>query len=399
MTYTPRKHQQTAINFCAQRLEKEKSVYLAMAPGLGKTGVALTVANDFFRVAYICPPTLVLNVEIEKKLWGAELVEVVPDTKISKLKGFYDLLIVDEAHRFKNPSTARFKAMTAVDADKVIFMSGTPMPNARPVEILPLIVKYAKDLWVGKDFSDLLFRYCSPFLKHIGRGRKVWDYTGFSYESEFYTKLQSSWLLRMKKDEINLPPKTESLMFVGKLPRTLNALDKAARKAMEDGNQGTIGPLATYRREIAIEKTKQALPWLKEVVEDNAQSVLIFCHHREVVEILEKAFKTLNPVVIIGGLSVKKKQSEVERFQRGETKLAILSIGAAGVGITMTKADRVVMLESSWLDGENEQASDRAHRIGQNNSVLVHHVVLEGSGDAVFLETALKKRDLHIDNF
>lgn len=394
-------HQEKAVNFCGIRLAKHKSAYLALAPGLGKTAVALTVARDYFRPLFICPPALAINVEKEKALWQANTVQVVTDTKIDRLNDFYDLVIVDEAHRFKTPSTARFKALkTVLDrADKVIFMSGTPMPNSRPIELLTLAHRYAPDLWPGKDYHDLLFRYCDPFQRRIGRGKKAWDFSGFSNEQEFYTTLQKSWLLRMGKGEIQLPEKREALVFVGKLPRQLDALDQLARKALKAGKTDPDGHLATYRRLIGLEKANQAIQWLKQLIQDNQQSVLLFCHHREVIAYLEQELKIFNPITIIGGMSTKAKQNAVDHFQKGGTKLAILSIGAAGVGITLTKADRVVMLESSWLDGDNEQAGDRAHRIGQKNSVLVQHVVLENSGDAVFLETALKKRDLHIDNF
>lgn len=387
--------------FTNTRLAKHKSTYLALAPGLGKTGVALTAAKDYFMPLYICPPALEINVEKEKKLWRATHVRVVRDTKLDGALDFYDLVIVDEAHRFKTPSTQRFKALKRVldRADKVIFLSGTPMPNSRPIELITLAHLYAPDLWPGKDPHDLMYRYCDPFQRHIGRGKKAWDFSGFSNQQEFYDKLRASWLLRMGKDEITLPPKTESLVFVGKLPRQMEAIDKLARKALKAGKKDPDGHLATYRREIGLEKAKQALPWLKQLIQDNRQSVLIFCHHQDTIRYLEKELNNFKPITIMGGMSTKQKQDKVDFFQRGGTKLAILSIGAAGVGITLTKADRVIMLESSWLDGDNEQASDRVHRIGQKNSVLVQHVVLEDSGDAVFLEAALNKRDLHIDNF
>jgi len=392
-------HQIRAIEFCQARLKDYRSVYLGLSPGLGKTGAALTLAKDYYRVAYICPPPLVINVKREMIAWDSRLVEVVPDTKIKLLSGFYDLLIVDEAHRFKNPATARFKALGQVEASSIVFMSGTPMPNNRPLDILATVHKYAKDIWPGKDYHDLLFRYCDPQLKHVTRIKRVWDFSGFSKEQEFYDKLRASWLLRIDKSAIVLPPKTESLVFIGELPRSLAALDKKAREAMESGNSGTTGPLPTYRREIGLEKAKQAIPWLEQLITDNAQSVLIFCHHREVISFLQTALSKFKPILITGGMTAKAKQESIDSFQAKKTKLGILSIEAASIGITLTAADRVIMLESSWLDGVNEQASDRAHRIGQKNSVLVQHVVLENSGDAVFLETTLKKRDLKIDNF
>lgn len=395
-------NQEKALAFAKKRLECHRSAYLALAPGLGKTAVALTLARDYFRPLYICPPALGINLEREKRMWGAQHVSVETDSKLATLvsQGAYDLVIVDEAHRFKNPATARFKNLQRIlaNAEKILFLSGTPMPNSRPLELIHL-TQYAPDIWPGVSQTSLANRYCDPVRKRFGR-RIVWDYSGFVHEAEFYGKLQDSWMLRQAKEQINLPPKCESLVFVGKLPRHLHSLDAAARQAIKSGKTNDrSGHLATYRREIGLEKAKQALPWLKQMVEDSEHGVLVFCHHREVIEYLADAFKALDPAVILGGMTAKAKQDEVDRLQNRETSVAILSIGAAGVGVTLTEADRVIMLESSWLDGDNEQAGDRAHRIGQKKSVYVQHVVLEGSGDALFLETALKKRDLHLDNY
>ncbi len=101
--------------------------------------------------------------------------------------------------------------------------------------------------------------------------------------------------------------------------------------------------------------------------------------------------------MITGDVLKAKRQPLVDEFQKNpKRRLLIGNIEACGLGFTLTKATRVLFVEFSWVDGQNGQASDRAHRIGQNQSVLVQYVVLKDSFDRQRMETLLRKRALAI---
>ena len=91
----------------------------------------------------------------------------------------------------------------------------------------------------------------------------------------------------------------------------------------------------------------------------------------------------------------------MDTFQAGKADVFIGTIGAAGVGITLTKASHVVFAELDWVPGNMSQAEDRCHRIGQDNSVLVQHLVVDGSIDARLAKVLVKKQkvlDKTLDN-
>ena len=117
--------------------------------------------------------------------------------------------------------------------------------------------------------------------------------------------------------------------------------------------------------------------------------------NKEDVEGLREALVDYNPSVIHGGTPQAARQVEVDRFQNDKSvKVFIGQIQAAGVGITLTAASHVIFVELDWVPGTVSQAEDRCHRIGQNNYVLVQHLVLENSLDAVMAKTLIRKQSI-----
>ena len=150
-----------------------------------------------------------------------------------------------------------------------------------------------------------------------------------------------------------------------------------------------IGELARIRVEVALVK----LPDVIERLKDADGKVVVFAHHHEIINKLTEALEDDGVVVLTGKTSLEDRQAAVERFQSDPSvKYFIGSIGAAGVGITLTAASHVVFSELSWTPGDINQAEDRCHRIGQASSVLVQHIVLDGSLDDRMLSTIIKKQ-------
>ncbi len=122
------------------------------------------------------------------------------------------------------------------------------------------------------------------------------------------------------------------------------------------------------------------------------EKVILFCYHKEVAAHFRRSFN--NHAFVTGSTPTAQRQDEVDRFQEDPDCMVFIgNIAAAGVGYTMTASSIVVFAELSWLPNEMEQAEDRAWRIGQLNSVLVQHLVVDGSLDARMAEVLVDRME------
>lgn len=416
----PLQHQLEALAWAIRNLEAGKPTYLALEPGLGKTIIAAMISNYFkgATIFYVCPPFLTTNTSEEFTKWTFEKkLYLLPDSMIAKpktLEAFVEavrecknpILIIDEAHRFKNEGTKRsralFKNILPHFERRAVFMSGTPLPNSRPKELWAILKNSAPKLF-GTNFFSFGLKYCGGFRDAFG-----WNFDGFTNRKEFKARLCKSFMLRMKKDVLNLPPKVEGLLTVGEgIPPIVSKVEKKilAEYSPEDLVEGEITRiagkaalhLATYLRLLGEYKLKYVLPFIESLLEETKESFLIFAVHKDTIGKLEKALSAHEPLVITGDVPKAKRHELVKEFQTNPARrIFIGNIQACGVGFTLTKATRVIFVEFSWVDGENSQAADRAHRIGQGQSVLVQYVVLKDSFDRQRMETLLKKRALSI---
>lgn len=131
------------------------------------------------------------------------------------------------------------------------------------------------------------------------------------------------------------------------------------------------------------------------------QKVIVFAHHRDVIDAIANHYGK-QAVKLYGGMSEKAKDEAVTRFMTDPSvRVFVGSITAAGVGLTLTAASHVIFAELDWVPGNVTQAEDRAHRIGQKDSVLVQHLVVDGSLDAKMAKTIVEKQriaDAVLDN-
>lgn len=430
--------QETAVRFA---LSRNRS-YLALDPGLGKTPIAAVTAatlNHFKPIAgiYICPPFLALNTEAEFSKWAPELPiapfksgkhswfmvlpdsilhrEVIQDeirkfTKQVKSMGYHTVLFVDEAHKFKNDSASRTASLfgpkdrpggLAALFDRVVYLSGTPMPN-RPIELFPVLSHSAPQTIDYMNRFEYGVKYCAAFENKWG-----WDFSGASNIDELAKNVLGSFMLRYKKKEVlkDLPPKTEEMVLLdGTLTPRLAKMSHVILEKFspEDLMKNQIQlyletdtlHLATYRRELGVIKAKNAARYIEYLLtEYEDESILVFAIHKEVVAILKQELSDHSPLVVTGDTRMELRNAMVQEFQsHPKRRLFIGNIQAAGTGFTLTKATRVVFVEFSWVPADNDQASDRAHRIGQSENVLVQYLVYKNSVDKAVIETVLRKK-------
>lgn len=426
--------------------------YLALDPGLGKTIVAAVIRSTLqASVVYVCPPYLMENVKEEFDKWkpgiehtfihGGRVMPaqyflggvkdsstavfstmIVSDAIISRketqkvIREFREvtemfgpvILIADESHRFKNLDAARTKALfrsLVPQFEKAILMSGTPVPN-RPFELWPALNFCAPEAidYIGR--FDYGRKYCAGFESGYG-----WDFTGASNTEELARRITEKFMLRIRKVDAlpELPPKTEELVLIDEdLPAAVRDFDaKILRNfSPDDTVQEQIEQLlsienwealhiATYRRELGVLKAPHAIRYILTLLSETDEALLVFAHHKEVVATLTSGLAKFKPITITGDTPVAKRQGMVREFQEnGDRRLFIGNIQAAGTGFNLTKATRVVFAEYSWVPGENDQASDRAHRIGQKDHVFVQYLVYRNSLDRKVLETLWRKREI-----
>lgn len=423
---SPHPFQLEAARFALSR----RNAYIGLDPGLGKTIVAAMVRNTLKRKSvYVCPPFMVLNVEYEFNKWcpGARIatfnkninrdvqvsdVLIVPDSQMHSdfaltiLDEFLGdtenaALFGDEVHRFKSDTARRSKYMWKKYVprfQRVFAMSGTPMPNS-PIELFGVLDALAPECI---DF-ETKFKYALKFCRAF-EGPWGWDFSGASNLEELSERI-SPFLLRMKKEDVlkELPPKTEELVFVGDdMPRKLSAMEAAILKHMspEDLMKGTFSSdgdiaLPTYRRLLGEVKVKPALEFIRYLLEETEENLLVFAIHRDTMAALEMGLSDYAPYVITGDTPMNFRNNYVNAFQTDKKRRVFLgNVQACGTGFTLTKATRVIFVEFPWVPAEIDQAADRTHRIGQDNPVLVQFLVYKNSIDRHVMETIFKKREI-----
>lgn len=435
-------YQKAGIHFA-----QNKDSLIADEMGLGKTIQAIGVINlnpGYQNILIICPASLRLNwkKELNKWLINPYTIGVVnradypEDTSIvimnydvaekhkDKLRDKeWDLLIIDEAHYLKNSKAKRTRAILGhgkkdkgIPAKHRVFLTGTPILN-RPIELFSLINALDESRWGS--LWKYAHRYCDA--KNTGWG---WDFSGSSNLEELQDLLRSTIMIRrLKKDVLTeLPPKRrqvieieptaavaklvkeenktwnskndviESLRLAVELSKASEDVSeyRAAMRNLKEGISATFTEMAALRQQIALEK----VPYVIEHIQNTSEKVVVFAHHKSVISAMKEALGE-EAVVLVGDTKMEDRQAAVEAFQSDpKVKYFLGSIKAAGVGITLTAASHVVFAELDWVPGNISQAEDRCHRVGQLESVLVQHIVVEQSLDAKMAESLIDKQEI-----
>lgn len=352
-------------------------------------------------------------------------------------------LIVDEAHRFKSEDAARSQAVMGVEArsrkgieglpglvdraDRVLMLTGTPLIN-RPAEMWNLLRTLDPVVWASR--WPFYRRYCDAHKEKIGHGknaRYVWNIAGASNLEELQRKLRTVMCRRMKSEVLQeLPEKRRQIILLpadGLLEEIeeerrlwsgyegeLADLEAECEAAAISGDEKTYAEAAlklTVRQRVAFTELSRArhrlavakIPLCTEhilsALESGSRPLVVFAHHRDVVEgirdsILEAGHSCAE---IVGDTPVEVRQFAVESFQAGQLDVLIGSIGAMGVGFTLTASSTVVFCEISYVPADLSQAEDREHRIGQHSPVLVQHLVVDGSLDARMAHVVVMKQE------
>jgi len=325
------------------------------------------------------------------------------DLMVRRKKEFLNLslyvVIFDESHMLKSHESQRSRvaSLLAKKASRVILLSGTPAPS-RPSELFMQIKLVDDRLYPNfRQFGD---RYCNGYID-----RFCYRADGATNSEELTTVMEKTMMIRrLKKDVLSeLPEKRRELVFlrgesIDHKMKTLVEAREACGKmgSMNKSDQRYL--LMQYYRETAIVKADSVAEYIIDTYfwEGAAlKKILIFAHHRIVMDKIDELLTSKSVEFIRIDGSTTSREALCKKFQEEKNvQVALLSITAAGTGITLTAASRVVFAELNWNPMTMMQAEDRAHRYGQKNPVTVQYMLARNTADDNMWVTLEKK--LHV---
>jgi SNF2 family DNA or RNA helicase len=420
----PMEHQKVAI----EKLLANDKFILADDMGLGKTTAAViaSMESGAKKVLIVCPASLKINWKreiseytdrkvliVEGRKWGStfdyyiinydiiknyhttDKSEDSDDYKLLVNEGF-DLAIVDEAHYISNTTANRTRLLNDVleKIPKVWLLTGTPM-TSRPINYFNLLKIVDSPLTLN--WQSYVRRYCKGYQFSVGN-RKVWNTSGASNLDELRERTKSYVLRRMKTDILDLPEKIVTPIFVELNSKMYEEeMDDFTRISNDNKDQETLtvtlNRLMKVRQLISYEK----IPYTCELIDrclEQGKKVIVLTNFTMTLDMLHEKYKK-NSVTLDGRMSKDKRQDAVDRFQNEDKiKIFIGNIKAAGVGITLTAAEVVIMNDLSFVPADHSQGEDRAYRYGQKNSVLVYYPVFENTVEKIIYNILQKKKNV-----
>jgi superfamily II DNA or RNA helicase len=414
---------------------------LADDMGLGKTITLIALhlhrqADETTRgpTLVVCPASLLGN-------WEREIERFAPGTAVRRfhgprrsLEGTHDgdgfvlttygtmrldaealgahrwgLLVADEAQHVKNPMSGTARTLRQIPARARVALTGTPVENS------------LSELWAILDWTcpgllGPLTAFRSRFAATIEAGADP-------RAAERLSRLVRPFLLRRRKSDPGiapeLPPKTETDRPVALTREQAGLYEAVVRETMAQikassgmARRGLVMKLLTSLKQICnhpahylkeaqprLEGRSGKLELLDELVETilaEDGAVLVFTQYVAMARLLERhlAGRGVPSQLLHGGTPVRRREEMVRRFQDGETPVFLLSLKAAGTGLNLTRADHVVHFDRWWNPAVEQQATDRAYRIGQHRPVQVHRLITEGTVEDRIAAMLAAKREL-----
>jgi SWI/SNF-related matrix-associated actin-dependent regulator 1 of chromatin subfamily A len=419
----PLEHQKEAV----EKLAGSRRFILADDMGLGKTTATIIAALETGskKILIICPASLKINWQREIENYSDRPVYIAEGKKFSTesdfvivnydiLKNFhdtdpkkksgsilnqsnFDLVILDEAHMISNPQAQRTKIINhfVKDIKRVWLLTGTPM-TSRPMNYYNLLNIIESP--VAQNWMAYAIRYCQGYQFMAGR-RKVWNVTGASNLEELRDRTSKQILRRLKEDVLDLPDKIISPVYLRLKSKEYEELmgeyyDWFDNKKDESSSLTVqFSKLMKVRKVIANEKTKQTIEFAENIIEQG-KKVIIFTNFTDTLQTIYQHFGK-QAVYLDGSCSKPHRQNAVDEFQENDKiKVFVGNLKAAGVGLTLTAAEVVIMNDLSFVPAEHAQAEDRAYRYGQKSNVLVYYPLYENTIEGAVYDILNRKKEI-----
>ena len=404
--------------------EHKLGACLADDMGLGKTLQTITflqsIYNKINKVLIVCPISIILNWEKEFKkfsdmdvfIYHGEDRTIPQDTRIlitsygiMKKEAenifsdqFFDILILDEVQKIKNINSQGAQAARKIKSGYCICLTGTPLENdlSEFYNILDLSVP---GIWGDQPF---LRRAASKNLRLFAR------------------QTARPFILRRTKQQVltELPPKMENDIYLafekGERENYLTSLFKIRQKLQSIEPKKRYGEVlrgllelrqkCLWQKDESLDIHSSKIKFLVETLEPIIQEghqALVFSQFTTYLDIIQKTLqeKSWKMARIDGSQNIKQRQKEVDRFQNGTCPLLLISLKAGGIGLNLTAASYVFIMDPWWNPAVETQAVDRAHRIGQKNALTVYRPIIEESIEEKVLKLQKTKKELFKDLF
>ena len=288
-------------------------------------------------------------------------------------------VIFDEIQELRHSGTEKYSAasLLAGAAGRVVGLSGTPIYN-RGAEIWNVV--NILDFHFLGDYESFTREWC------YGYGGQI-----VAKPELLGEKLRQEGLMlrRTKRDVLKeLPPKRRLVMPVDSDDAVYRRLMQPVRETIgrlrgeASGSQRALWEMEVERGERRATGVAKA-PYVAQFVRallDAGERVLLFAHHHEVMDLYKKELRAFSPAFVTGRETPAMKERSVERFMAGRTDLCCISLRAAA-GLNLQRATCVVFGELDWSPAVHSQAEDRAHRMGQTDSILCYYLVSQGGSD------------------
>lgn len=415
----PMDHQKLAI----EKLVANERFILADDMGLGKTTstVIASLESGSKKILVICPASLKINWYreiqnytdrsisiVEGKKWeSADFVivnyDIIKNFHDSEnvensviVKENFDLVIIDEAHYIQNKKAARTQLCNDVanKIGKVWLLTGTPL-TSRPINYFNLLELV--DSPVAQNWMAYVRRYCDGFQFRAGN-RKIWNVNGSSNLEELRDRTQHTILRRLKEEILDLPDKIITPIYLNLKSDTYKALmgeyfDWYRNNEESKSLALQFSKLMKVRQIISQEKIKNTIEIANSSI-DQEKKVIIFTNFTDTLNQFVDYFKK-DCVYLDGSCSKNQRQEAVDRFQNDDkVKVFVGNLKAAGVGITLTASEVVIMNDLSFVPSDHSQAEDRAYRIGQNKGVSIYYPIFENTIEGKIYDILSRKKNI-----
>ena len=434
---TLRPYQQRGLAWLAGMCESGLGGCLADDMGLGKT--IQIIALHLHRRDLKAGPTLVVCPASLLGTWEREIRRFAPEIPVRRFHGGgrhlqdlaadevvlvtygvvlrdrerlaetgWGLLVADEAQHAKNPYSRTARELRAIPAPARIALTGTPVENR------------LSELWSILDWTTPgLLGHLEAFTRRIARPVEL--YRDADATARFAALIRPFLLRRRKTDPgiaPELPRKTETDQLVPLTAEQVTLYEAMVQETIQaiataEGIEraGLVFKLLTGLKQICnhpAQYLKQPGPLpgrsgklalfdeLTDVILAGGESMLVFTQYTQMATLLQQHLdaRGIRSLFLHGGVPVQRREEMVAEFQAGAVPVFLLSLKAGGTGLTLTRATHVLHYDRWWNPAVEDQATDRAYRIGQDRPVQVHRLIAEGTLEDRIAALLEKKRDL-----
>ena len=381
-------------------LETGVKKILIISPASLKINWMREIQNYTDRSVYICEGKnfstehdfVIINYDIVKNFYDIKDKENSPIYQTN-----FDLIIIDEAHYLQNSQAQRTKLVNhfAKRVDRLWLLTGTPM-TSRPINYFNLLNLIESP--VALNWMAYAIRYCEGYQFKAGP-RKVWNVKGASNLEELRDRTSRQVLRRLKENVLDLPDKIITPVYLRLKSRLYEELMGEYydwyRTKTEESSSLTLqfSKLTKVRQIIAEEKISSTIELCENIIEQG-KKVIIFTNFTNSLQKLVEHFGK-QCVFLDGSCSQPQRQYAVDQFQNNDKiNVFVGNIKAAGVGITLTAAEAVIMNDLSFLPSDHSQSEDRAYRYGQKSNVSVYYPIFENTIEGVVYDILSKKKSI-----